>query len=594
MTPADDKPTRPKPTPEGSVKETLESIAIAFILAFAFRAFVVEAFVIPTGSMAPTLLGQHVAMTCPECGYRFDVGPRDTQGTNSDPVTIQGYMGRDGDPPPLEVDCPMCRYRIGKPEWRHTSSGDRILVHKFLYSLVEPKRWDVVVFKNPQDRTQNYIKRLVGLPGEELWIVRGDVYARPMRRRPDGEYAVDPEADWQIQRKYPEVQRAVWQPVYDSRYVPLDAEVVETDGVQTLRARRGRSHWIMPWQPFGTDAAQWRLSDRHNALTFNAANGRTGMLRFAFDAQSSVDYCAYNRAVLPKSANNGSANGKRRAPRRKANVIKDLRIAATVMPKKCGARLWLVTTNQEQVWRAVIEPDGQVHLQSCPIASAQPALEGDEDLDALPWATQASGQTDALPAGRGTRVELWHVDHALWLWVGDRQIICHTYDDQTPGRKLQMLAGGENHRGYGGAGQAQWRGPYVAIGVQADDTVTVNNLNLDRDLYYTQQADGRAYGIPRGVGDNPLGLGRDAFFCLGDNSPASMDSRFWVNVDREVKQSITDLRTSQGRDPVLDEGIVPREMMIGRAFFVYFPAPYRLQEQQTGIIPDFGNMRFID
>ena len=157
-----------------------------------------------------------------------------------------------------------------------------------------------------------------------------------------------------------------------------------------------------------------------------------------------------------------------------------------------------------------------------------------------------------------------------------------------------MLAGGENHRGYGGAGQAQWRGPYVAIGVQADDTVTVNNLNLDRDLYYTQQADGRAYGIPRGVGDNPLGLGRDAFFCLGDNSPASMDSRFWVSVDDKVEQSITDLRTCQGRAPELGKGIVPRELMIGRAFFVYFPAPYRLQEQQPGIIPNFGNMRFID
>ena len=46
---------------EGSVRETIESIIIAFVLAFVFRAFVVEAFVIPTGSMAPTLLGQPVA-----------------------------------------------------------------------------------------------------------------------------------------------------------------------------------------------------------------------------------------------------------------------------------------------------------------------------------------------------------------------------------------------------------------------------------------------------------------------------------------------------------------------------------------------------
>src|SRR5918992_4102097 len=58
---------------EGSVKETVESILVAFILAFIFRAFVVEAFVIPTGSMAPTLLGAHVRMRCDDCGYRWNV-----------------------------------------------------------------------------------------------------------------------------------------------------------------------------------------------------------------------------------------------------------------------------------------------------------------------------------------------------------------------------------------------------------------------------------------------------------------------------------------------------------------------------------------
>src|SRR3954462_12433239 len=59
--------------PQGSVKETIESILVAFILAFIFRAFVVEAFVIPTGSMAPTLLGAHMRFVCHDCGYHFDV-----------------------------------------------------------------------------------------------------------------------------------------------------------------------------------------------------------------------------------------------------------------------------------------------------------------------------------------------------------------------------------------------------------------------------------------------------------------------------------------------------------------------------------------
>src|SRR5215217_5827450 len=60
---------------EGSVKETVESILVAFILAFIFRAFVVEAFVIPTGSMAPTLLGAHMRFRCADCGYPWTVNP---------------------------------------------------------------------------------------------------------------------------------------------------------------------------------------------------------------------------------------------------------------------------------------------------------------------------------------------------------------------------------------------------------------------------------------------------------------------------------------------------------------------------------------
>src|SRR3712207_3995132 len=58
---------------EGNVKETIESILVAFILAFVFRAFVVEAFVIPTGSMAPTLLGAHMRFRCADCDYRWVV-----------------------------------------------------------------------------------------------------------------------------------------------------------------------------------------------------------------------------------------------------------------------------------------------------------------------------------------------------------------------------------------------------------------------------------------------------------------------------------------------------------------------------------------
>ncbi len=56
-----------------STRETIESIVVAFTLAFLFRTFEAEAFVIPTGSMAPTLQGRHQDIDCPMCGYAYRV-----------------------------------------------------------------------------------------------------------------------------------------------------------------------------------------------------------------------------------------------------------------------------------------------------------------------------------------------------------------------------------------------------------------------------------------------------------------------------------------------------------------------------------------
>ncbi len=46
--------------------------------------------------------------------------------------------------------------------------GDFILVNKFLYRVSEPKRGDIVVFKYPQNEALDYIKRIVGMPGDKI------------------------------------------------------------------------------------------------------------------------------------------------------------------------------------------------------------------------------------------------------------------------------------------------------------------------------------------------------------------------------------------------------------------------------------------
>ena len=77
------KPAEQPATPSGglhAVRETIESIVIAFVLAFLFRTFEAEAFVIPTGSMSPSLQGRHKDVDCSECGYRFRVTASEEEG----------------------------------------------------------------------------------------------------------------------------------------------------------------------------------------------------------------------------------------------------------------------------------------------------------------------------------------------------------------------------------------------------------------------------------------------------------------------------------------------------------------------------------
>src|SRR5437016_12285318 len=98
---------------DGNIKETIESILIAFILAFIFRAFVVEAFVIPTGSMAPTLLGAHMRFRCQDCGYRFDVNY--TGKTVGDDVEIPSVaVLANGTPQVFAAYCPNCGLKVAQ------------------------------------------------------------------------------------------------------------------------------------------------------------------------------------------------------------------------------------------------------------------------------------------------------------------------------------------------------------------------------------------------------------------------------------------------------------------------------------------------
>lgn len=241
-------------------RETVESVVVAFVLAFLIRAFEAEAFVIPTGSMAPTLMGRHKEVTCRQCGYHFRVGTGE----------------HEPDDDSLHAVCPNCRFSNLAP--RRSFNGDRILVLKFPYAFSMPTRWDVSVFHYPEEAAQNYIKRLVGIGPEELRIYDGDVYRRPL----DG-------SAWQIVRKPPEKQQVLQLLVYDDNYPP--------QGLNSAAWRRWSpvepGSWVAKGQSFEcqpTDRAA-RLQYRHLLPQFDDWDNPT-----AAAAQPSLvtDFYAYN------------------------------------------------------------------------------------------------------------------------------------------------------------------------------------------------------------------------------------------------------------------------------------------------------------
>lgn len=163
------------------LRENIESLVVAVALALIIRASVVEAFVVPTGSMAPAIYGKHVEVTCGTCGLELAWGMKPKNGRRDRPLSIQ---------------CLACK---GTTEvgFHSYSSGDRLLVNKFVHKMKGLARWQITVFKYPGDRPdrkgKNYIKRLVGFPGESVRVRNGDLYIND-----------------KIERKPFNVQRNMW------------------------------------------------------------------------------------------------------------------------------------------------------------------------------------------------------------------------------------------------------------------------------------------------------------------------------------------------------------------------------------------------
>ena len=565
--------TPTKPVNTRATRETVESIVVAIILAFLFRTFVAEAFVIPTGSMAPTLQGSHKDVQCSQCGYWYRAG-----------ASIENLDGAGPSGVVVGTTCPICRYTMplelqGNPA--HVSfTGDRILVSKFAYQMNDPQRWDVIVFKFPGNAKQNYIKRLIGLPGETIRISHGDVYVRA----PGSE-------DFDIQRK-PE-----------GKLVPMLQVVDDTSHLADALKKVG---WPSRWQPMSLidQPEQMRaMADDVNGFEIEGSSGDAVWLRYRHFLPTASDW-----EDVAERLDRGVGTGEefREGRQWRGSLITDYYAyndysknelaPAHFRDERKSLGLHWVGDLAVEFEAAVKGDDGELLLDlveggahyicRIDVKTGQATL----SIEKADWEFAGERAPAGLTPVKGPGVydiRYSNVDNEVRLWVDGEPVAFDSPTTYNPPASLRPV--------WDGADDPGDLAP-VGIGSRGLD-VHVTRARVLRDVYYVATSTEHSFSddattdyqghFPMQTILNTLNrpeqwdktdlfavrrrvefvLEEDEFFPLGDNSPESKDARLW------------------GQPASVD-----RDLLTGKALLIYWPHSWN---SPVPFFPNFERMGLI-